>query len=331
MCALNKRVKVKKYKVVIIGAGRIAAGFDTKNSKNILTHAHAFGLNSNVELVGIYDVDVDRTKKMAKKWGIKPIFDLSLLGSIKPDIVSICTPDVTHYEMLLKVLDFNPRLVICEKPLTTNVKQTKKIISVYKNRGVCLMLNFSRRYDLFTRKIQHKLKQGGYGKVLSANIVYTKGALHNGSHAIDLARFFFGKIVTSTNLYEISDYDRLDKSVSAFLRFENCPQFYLISADERQFSIFEFEIICERGRMIFNNFGFSFIEEKVVSDPVFSGYKMLGETKSRKTMLDRAMLAMVKNSVDFLNGKSDIWCPAEDALETQIACENLIKNKKYVR
>lgn len=44
-------------RVVIIGAGNIAAGFDTPESKKILTHAHAVVVNPDFQLLGFYDID----------------------------------------------------------------------------------------------------------------------------------------------------------------------------------------------------------------------------------------------------------------------------------
>ena len=45
------------YKAVIIGAGNIAAGFDSPKSEKVLTHAHAILLHPDFELLGFYDRD----------------------------------------------------------------------------------------------------------------------------------------------------------------------------------------------------------------------------------------------------------------------------------
>ena len=62
------------YKALIIGAGQIAGGYDNPNDKSILTHAHAYSNNSNVELLGFYDVNYEAAEKMAEKWGGENIY-----------------------------------------------------------------------------------------------------------------------------------------------------------------------------------------------------------------------------------------------------------------
>ena len=59
---MNSKHK-KIYDAVIIGAGRIASGFDTPRSKDILTHAHAIAKESRLRLTGITDINERKGKK----------------------------------------------------------------------------------------------------------------------------------------------------------------------------------------------------------------------------------------------------------------------------
>lgn len=47
------------YRVTIIGAGRIASGFDTPRSRTVLTHAHAILSNRRLTLAGMTQKDLD--------------------------------------------------------------------------------------------------------------------------------------------------------------------------------------------------------------------------------------------------------------------------------
>ena len=190
-----KKPKKVKYKAVIIGAGRIGAQFDFPKNKEILTHAHAYYKHPKVKLMGFFDVNKGAAKKAAKKWGCNAYFDLTeMFKNEKPDIVSICTPDKFHYSVLLKVVKYKPKIVICEKPITTSLEHTRKIIKFYKKAGVSILINYPRRFDKKIHVIKKAIDEGRYGKILCASGIYTKGILHNGSHLIDLCYFLFGKM-----------------------------------------------------------------------------------------------------------------------------------------
>ncbi len=322
-------MKDKKYKAVIIGAGKIACGFDNPKTKQILTHAHAFLSDKRVELAGVFDIDKKKLKIAAKKWKIKAFtnFD-AMFAETRPEIVSICTPDDQHFSVLRRILKYYPKIVICEKPITTKIADTKRIIKLYKKNKIPVLVNYSRRFDGAVQNLKKELAQGKYGKVIAASGIYAKGLLHNGSHLIDLALYLFGKLKTAQPLLAINDYDRRDKTAAGFLQFSGCPQFHLLAADQRHFFIFELDVICEKARLRFINEGYLLVTQLVEPDPIFTGYKILGAPKQQTTQLDKAMSKVVNNVVEHLDGQSPLISTIENALETQEICSHLLK--KYV-
>lgn len=322
----KKQPKNKKYKAVIVGAGRIAAGFDGPKSKHVLTHAHAYRQSSQVELIGFFDIDAARAGAAAKKWSCQAFADLdTMCEEVNPDIVSICVPDQQHYSTLLKISQHHPRIVICEKPLTTDNSDTKKIIKLYHRERIPILVNFSRRFDATVQKIRTDLRSGVYGKVLASTALYTKGVLHNGSHLIDLARYLFGEATTIRSLYQVRDYEGTDATVGAFLSFEKCPQFFMVAGDERAYSVFEIDILCEKKRLKLLDFGWQYTEQEIVRDPLYAGYKMLGSATLKKTQLLGVFSQMVNNAVDFLGKGSPLICTLDDAAKTQAICAYLLK------
>ncbi|OGH64492.1 MAG: hypothetical protein A2821_03150 [Candidatus Magasanikbacteria bacterium RIFCSPHIGHO2_01_FULL_41_23] len=316
-----------KYKAVIIGAGRIAAGFDTPKSKAVLTHAHAYTLHSSVDLAGICDTDHEKTRAKAKKWSIRAFDNLAeMCIHVKPDIISVCTPDETHFEVLKTILKYSPKLVICEKPVTINIDHTKKIIGLYKRERIPLLVNYSRRFDTTVQNFKAKIESGEYGKVLGATGIYTKGILHNGSHMIDLVQYLFGEINAKINaLYSQSDYLPTDKTVSAFLQFKNCPQFFLMGSDERSYSIFELDILFAKKRIRFLESGFYVSEQNLFSDPLYSGYTVLDKPIIRTTNLSTALSCLVENAVEHLETGAPLLCDGADAYKTQVVCSKILK------
>ena len=325
----KKFPKDKKYRAVIIGAGKIASQFDNLKSKKVLTHAHAYYLNSRIKLMGICDVDFSKASLAAREWSTVPYKNLDeMFQNIKPEIVSVCVPDDQHFPVLKKILKYKPKLVICEKPVTAKIADTEIIMKLYEENKIPVLVNYSRRFDSTVQKFKKELSEEKYGKIISASGIYSKGVLHNGSHLIDLALFLFGKVKIARSLSVVDDYTSRDKTVAGFLQFENCSQFHLLAADQRNFFIFELDIFCEKARFKFVNEGFSLITQIVIPDPVFVGYKILSAPKQQETQLSSAMSAIVKNAVEFLDKKSPLLSTAQNALEAQKICNNLLK--KYV-
>ncbi|MBU1895910.1 Gfo/Idh/MocA family oxidoreductase [Patescibacteria group bacterium] len=323
----QKTHKKDKYGAVIIGAGRIASAFDSPQDKQVLTHAHAYRRHSKTELLGFFDISKKATEEAAEKWGCQPYHDLSqMLEEAKPDLVSICTPDDIHFDNLITLAEYNPKIVICEKPVTTNISDTEKVVDLYKKKKIPALINYSRRFDKSVQTFKKELERGEYGKVISASGIYTKGILHNGSHMIDLCRFLFGEYKTGVNLHEICDYNKKDKTVAGFLSFANCPQFHLKVGDERQFSIFELDIILEKARFHFFDSGFFVSIQEVKDDPLFAGYKCLGDAEVKKTFLDNALVDLVNHAIEHLEQNKPLVCELEDALRTQKVCLSLLTN-----
>lgn len=314
-----------RYRVAIIGAGRIAAGFDTPKSNLILTHAHAILKNPRTTLVGFVDTDKNAASVAARRWSTRFFSTIQeLYQETSPEIVIVCTPDSAHYKVLKDLLRFHPRLVICEKPITTRLSDSKKIIAAYNQARIPLLINYSRRFDAAMLDFKTRLAQGQFGKVLWATYLYTKGVLHNGSHAIDLARWLFGEVTASQALMARTDYTAEDRTVGAFLTLARCPEFYLIPGDEKSYSVFELDIGATRGRVRFTDFGFTIESQEVESDPRYKGYRQLSAPKPTPTQLEGSLSALLSNALDHLDAGAQLICTGADALKTQIICLSLL-------
>ena len=121
---------MKQYNVVIIGAGNIGAGFDSPESDEILTHAHAFLKNDKFNLIGFYDVDFVKAASAANKWNVQAF--VTMESAMKHAEVVCCTvPDAYHYQVLKEIAEYPVKLVFAEKPITkTEVPITTPIASI---------------------------------------------------------------------------------------------------------------------------------------------------------------------------------------------------------
>lgn len=314
----------KKYSAILIGAGRIASQLDGPKSTHILTHAHAISLNSRIELSGIVDTNHETGSREAKKW--KTDFYTSTTSALAtdPDVVIIATPDNSHTEILNQVSRTSVRLIICEKPIAENKKQLQSIAKNKLLTNIPLLINFSRRFDPTVIQVRNALRAGKYGRVLSANAIYTNGVLHNGTHMLDLARFFFGEIISIKGLFATEDHTLLEPSISGIATFEHCPQFSLMIGDEREYSVFELEILTQKKRLRFVNFGFEIMTQSVVPDPLYKGFRALSAPKTIKTGLSSAMVNLYSHATDVLDGKEAPSTTLSDGIKTQKACFKLL-------
>lgn len=320
----QKKYPKDKYKAVIIGAGKIATQFDSPKSKLVVTHAHAFKSHSRVELAGFFDTNKFKAKVAGKKWDCVAFGSLEeMFKKVSPDIVSICTPDKDHFSVLMKISKYKPRLVICEKPIVISSKEGE----IISKKHYKILVNYSRRFDETMQKLKREINLKKYGKILCASGIYNKGLKHSGSHIIDLCRFLFGEVKEVKPLYKLRDYTTADKSVSGFLRFEKCPQFYFMIGDARKYEILELDIIFEKARIRLYeiNTGVKISLQKVKKNKEYKGYKKLGEPKISETTMKQAMFNLIDNAVNYLDGKEPLMCGVKDAQEDLRICELLSK------
>jgi hypothetical protein len=161
-----------KHRAVIIGAGRIGAGYNWHD--DAYTHAGAFqALKDRVELVGFIEPDFERALSAKAKWHVPVYEELESLTVLKPDIVSICTqPD--KQEGIFEVLSCIPGVkgVWCEKPLMSRV------------HIVPTQVNYMRRGDPLHRSYRD-IPLTGFRLV-----VYGKDDIHTKCHFEDLAQWW---------------------------------------------------------------------------------------------------------------------------------------------
>jgi predicted dehydrogenase len=313
-----------KYSIAIIGAGLISSEFDNPGQEKFLTHCHSICDNVNLNPIGIFDINSKKVNNASEKWNIKPFFNLEALLNENPDIILIAVPDEFHFEYLNKVIEYKPKIVVCEKPLTNSLSLSKKILKIYSEERIDLAVCYQRRYDEDFIKIKKDYLDNSLGNFLSGSVVYSKGIMHNGSHAVDILRFIFGEVDGIKSFSERCDYNENDPTVSAIISFDD-GNIHLISGDERFHSLFEIDLIFETKRFRITDSG-NYIEIfEVGSDPVYDGYSSLNKKESRVSTLPFALKNMWSSVVKHLFGKEKLSTLAEDSLKTQDVCDK-IKN-----
>lgn len=169
-----------KHRALVIGAGRIGAGFNWHD--NEYTHAGAYrALSDRVELVGFVEPDLERRVKANLKWNVPTYDNVAIaLAALKPDILSICTQPNQQKETYLSINWTGIKGVWQEKPFQLVSEpgcwQEKPFSDGLK---VSIQVNYMRRGDADHQVIAN-YDSGG------TLIVYGKDDIHTRCHFEDL-------------------------------------------------------------------------------------------------------------------------------------------------
>ena len=310
-----------KYKAAIIGAGNMGAFYSPPNSKKgPMTHAHAYKNDKRIKLSAFVDVNKNKAVKATKVWGGRSYENITeMFKKEKIDIVSICVPDEIHKNILEACLKYKPKAVFCEKPLTTDTKSGERLVKEYSKAEILLAVNYTRRFNKHIIELKKEIKKSKYGQPLNIIGIYTKGILHNGSHLIDLLIYLFGEITKMTTLAGRIDWKKSDPTLDAFLKFKNGPTAHLVAADEHQYSIFDLDLLFEKGRIYLSQFG------NIITYYQTKEQEKLHRYKIKNTGLKTTIFTALANLINSLEGKEKLLCSGADALETQKACLKLIE------
>jgi predicted dehydrogenase len=305
---------MRKFKALIIGAGNIGALFDSPKSKNIITHAHAYSVHPGFELIGFVNPDPKNAKKAVKIWGGKAYSSIEEAFNKEPsiDVVSVCAPDEHHGKIIKEIAEKTVDFIFAEKPITKSLKEAREVIDICNKNKVPLQVNYSRRFVPEIQALAREIKAGTYGTLTNGIAYYGKGIMHNGSHMMDLIRFLLGEVKFIKATDKINDFYDDDPTVSAILTLDNGEPIYLRGINCQNFTIFELDLIFQKGRVTLNNSGYQIERYLVQENKLFKGYRYLSKPKESKTSLDKAMYCAVENIHEYLVKKKPLLCSKEE-------------------
>jgi len=141
----------------------------------------------------IDDIDIEKAWKAMDIWKCMACYHKYF------DIAIIATSDNSHYINLIDVINYNPKLVICEKPLCNNLNQAQKIVEFYKQKNIPLMVDNTRN---FIPELRNLTKE--HGKAISGYALFNRGLLHSATHI-----FGFFRMLGCDN-YKMRELSELD-------------------------------------------------------------------------------------------------------------------------
>lgn len=135
-------------------------------------HMHAYSYASglkklpNVELVGIFDDDVERGKKVAEQYETIHYADQAEFLAQEMDAVVICSENNRHKEMVFNAAKAKKN-ILCEKPIATNVADAKEMIQVCEEEGVTLQIAYPVRFSSPMQDLKKMVDNGEFGEIVA--------------------------------------------------------------------------------------------------------------------------------------------------------------------
>jgi predicted dehydrogenase len=315
--------------VLVVGCGNIAGQFDQSRSRGDLpyTHAGAYTRDGRFNLSACVEPDDKRRADFMATWGVPVGFRLieeAINSGHHFDVISICSPTGCHAHDLEIALRLKPRLVFCEKPITTSLAAAETLVEECRKGNVLLAVNYSRRFDPDVRKLQVDMQEGRWGQLRSIIGCYNKGILNNGSHMLDLINLLVGPVQIIEVGKPIYDFFPSDPTIPVWLEGASALPIHLVCGHAEDYAIFELQLVFSQGVLTMEEGGMFWRERRVVDSATFNGYRALDAGVRQSGRYPHSMLLAVGNIYNAVTtAGTPLASTGESALVAQRLCEQI--------
>lgn len=258
---------MRKLKVAVIGCGNIS-----------VMHFDSIKAFDDVELVAVCDINLERAKESAKKYGGNIYTDYKLmLENENLDAVHICLPHYLHTPVAISAFEKGIN-VLSEKPMSINYEDAENAVKTAERCAVKYGVVFQCRYNAPSLLVKKRITDGKLGAVKCGRTTLTwyrpdeyykfsdwKGTwdkegggviIDQAIHSIDLANWMIDSnpIEISSSLHNRNHrIMEVEDSAEGLIKYENNAvlSFYAMNnylVDEP----IEIRLVCENGKAIFS-------------------------------------------------------------------------------
>lgn len=314
--------------MALVGCGDIAYGYAKKlKGPGVYTHCDAIWKSPFFSLVAVCDSDLSKARECAVDYKIPNVyasFD-ELLSQESVDVIVVCTPDSTHASIALSVLSMPAlRAIVIEKPVATSSSEAVDLITKANQNNVLVVVNYTRRYS---SSIQSLRKQLHAESIRAVSGYYTKGVMHNGTHWFDLAEFL-GAEIARVKTGKSNGHEGFDPTFDVDLEFLNGAAGFLKGCDEHEYTLFEMDILTDKGRYILTDSGRALETWVAGNSQIRSGYRCLFPVSTMSTSLGEAIPRLWENLLYCL-GTGDLPISnSSSAIKALTIAEAVIRSSK---
>jgi len=183
-----------------------------------IIHTEALAAMDEGELAGVCDTDSQQLNSAAQALGVPGFPDhLSLLDSVRPDVVHICTPHNQHASLAIDCLERSVNVIV-EKPLAHTVDEGQQLIAAAERNTAKIGVCFQNRYNTTAQAMHALITSGDLGQVLggSFTVVWHRSAdyylnrpwrgtwegggggllMNQAIHTVDLLQWLMGEVTS---------------------------------------------------------------------------------------------------------------------------------------
>lgn len=238
------------------------------------------------ELKVIASLHLDHATAMAAKMGCEASDSWQkAVGRADVDAVVVCTPPHVHAEISLAALQAGKH-VLCEKPMTRTAGEAEQMVTAAKSAGRVLKCGFNHRHHPAVREARRLVDAGeigkpvfgrcrygicgrpGYEKEWRANPKQAAGGqfIEQGTHGIDLFRWFLGEIVEAACMTSIGYFttQTMEDNGMAVFRFAGGATASLHTSLTQWKNLFSFEVFGTDGYVMVEGLGASYGNERLI-------------------------------------------------------------------
>lgn len=149
-----------RYRAGMVGAGNICE-FHVAAVKK---------LAPDVELIGVCDLDEERARANAQKWGTTAYPDLAALVAAGANVIHVLTPPSSHAAIARAALEAGCHVLI-EKPVAEDADEARALSELARQHGLTVTVNHSLLYDPQVKRALDAVKAGSLGQIVSVDIL----------------------------------------------------------------------------------------------------------------------------------------------------------------
>lgn len=324
------------FQALLVGLGQIGCGYDAhipfelsrpSSSSCILTHARALVCHPGFELVGGVDPSPSARKRFADIYRLPTFVDLAawrtaFTGS-DPDVVVIAVAPQLQPVLVDHLLSLmSPRLVLLEKPVAASLDEARALERVCASRPeMVVAVNYIRRYLPPVQAWLQRLQSGDLGELLFGHITYGKGLLTNGSHFVNLAEAWLGRLKAGRLLDPGLPCLEFDREASLELQVQAHDQapLQVRSVGASGLRAGELDLWFREGRLCWRNDGRQIAFWPRQSSPFYDSHSSLAAVPElMSTGIDHSQLRVVDSLACHLRDPTTapLLCSLADGIRT---------------
>ncbi|MFQ5827988.1 MAG: Gfo/Idh/MocA family oxidoreductase [Candidatus Methylomirabilia bacterium] len=136
----------RRIRAGVVGAGHMG-------QYHILVYAEQW----NLDLVGIVDADVDKTRRLAAQYDTQAFADhRELIGRV--DVVSVAVPTPLHFAVTRDLLEAGVNVLV-EKPITPTLEEAKELYRLARQHNAVLHVGHVERFNGAVQELKKIVKE----------------------------------------------------------------------------------------------------------------------------------------------------------------------------